>query len=105
MAAAPVVTQTVEQDSWVNSLANFGQGIAAGITALGNATGAVAQSVVNVRNTINSLQGKSTEQTANAKATEGMLLNPNVVSPQLQNLLVLGGIIMAGVGLAFALRK
>lgn len=67
--------------------------------------GNLAAGVLKVKQTIDQIRGQDENKTSAELATEGYLFNTDTVSPQLQNLLMIAGLVAAGVGIVYLLRK
>lgn len=92
--------------SLLDDLTQLAQGVDVSLNQVVNSTGDLAGSVLKVKNTIDQISGHGTNSTAAQKATAAnkSILNTNVISPGVQNILIVVGIVTAGIGIIYLIK-
>ncbi len=93
-----------------SSIANYGEGINASISALlngvnsaGGTVDAILSQALKIKNTVDQLGGHSINTTAQQQATNAAGL-PFPINEQTKNLLVVAGVLAAGVGIIYFVK-
>lgn len=87
-----------------STASNFAEGLSVSINEVANQAGGLADNVLKVKNTLDAITGKTQNKTASQIATKENILD-GALTPQAQNILIVTGIMAAGLGLVYLVRK
>jgi len=92
-------------DNGSDSVSRFAQSLGSSLNAIAETGVALTSSAARIKANIDAVAGKTKNQTLAQKENENANLLNSTIPPQLQTVLVLAGIIAAGIGVVYLVRK